>query len=104
MNTCICGRVVLRSATQCMSCAKKTAWARGAYGNQRERLRILRSRSEVERLSTPLDNCPPAGPRSTIDNALREAFRKVIGFDPMHDKNPAWKFRRQIDDEASDAA
>lgn len=28
-------------------------------------------------------------PRGTIDNALKQAFRAVVGFDPVHDGAPA---------------
>ena len=27
-------------------------------------------------------------PRSTLDNAIRDAFRKVIGYDPIRDLDP----------------
>ena len=104
MNTCKCGRVVHGSASLCKSCAKKAGWAKGDYGDQKERLQALRCGSAVERISTPPDDLPPAGLHSTIDNALRDAFRHVVAFDPLHDKKPAWKFPRQIDDEASGAA
>ena len=37
------------------------------------------------------DQNPPP-PRSTEDNALKAAFRKVIGWDPLCDPDPRWKF------------
>lgn len=30
----------------------------------------------------------PALPRSSVDNALKHAFRKVVGFDPLRDGAP----------------
>ncbi len=103
MNTCKCGRVVHGRGSLCKSCAKKAGWARGDYDDQRGRPRTLHS-GRVARASYPLKNRWPAEPRSAIDNALRDAFRKVIGFDPLHDRSPEWGFPRQIDDETADHA
>ncbi len=102
MNTCKCGRVVYRSGSRCMSCAKKASWERGDYDDQRDRLRTLGC-GKVEHLSTRKSQCLPAGPGSTIDNVLRDAFRQIIGFDPLYDKNPTWKFPKQKSIVADDA-
>ncbi len=96
MNTCKCGRVVSRAGSQCMSCDKKKAWQQGDHDDQRERLRTRHS-GRAERLSYALKERCPAEPRSAIDNAVRDAFRAVVGFDPLRERNPAWVFPRQID-------
>ena len=85
-----------------MSCAKKTSWRAGSYDDIREGLRTLRS-GRVKRIYTPRCDRFQSNPRSTIDNALRDAFRTVIGFDPLYERNPAWKFPRQIDYGVADA-